>query len=335
VYTLIGADGRPYRSRARGTLGGHRRNKGYGRLDCPAALRWIAKGKYVRHRVFFRDEATALAAGYRPCATCLPDRYAAWKDGRLTVELRPRGPFDAGHMLAFLGARAVPGVEAVDGSTYTRSLALAGGPATVRLRLGPRRITASFAVSARTDVHEATRKVRRLLDLDADMAGVRRALGELARARPGIRNVGAVDREEIAIRAVVGQQVSVAGARTVLGRLAAAHGDPLPPALALPGVTRLFPAASTLATAALPMPSSRGRALAGLADADFDRLEEVKGIGPWTAAYVRMRTGDPDVLLETDLVVRRRLDALRPPPDPDAWSPFRSYATQQLWAAAT
>jgi Metal binding domain of Ada len=82
VYTLIGADGKPYESATPGTLGGHRRNKVYGRLDCPGALRWIAKGKYVRHRVFFPDEATALAAGHRPCARCMPEQYRMWKEGR-------------------------------------------------------------------------------------------------------------------------------------------------------------------------------------------------------------------------------------------------------------
>ena len=81
TYALVGADGRPYASATPGTLGGHRRNKVYGRLDCAGALRWIAKGKYVRHRVFFADEATAIAAGYRPCARCMPERYRAWKAG--------------------------------------------------------------------------------------------------------------------------------------------------------------------------------------------------------------------------------------------------------------
>ncbi|HKC29119.1 MAG TPA: Ada metal-binding domain-containing protein [Jatrophihabitans sp.] len=78
-YTLIGADGRPYRSETPGALGGHRRSRIYGRLDCPSALRWIARGKYVANRVFFADEATARAAGYRPCHDCLPDQYAAAK----------------------------------------------------------------------------------------------------------------------------------------------------------------------------------------------------------------------------------------------------------------
>jgi methylated-DNA-[protein]-cysteine S-methyltransferase len=79
TWTLVGGDGRPYESRTPGTLGGHRRSKGYGRLDCRAALRWIAKGHYVKHRVFFADEATAVAAGYRPCAVCMPERYAEWR----------------------------------------------------------------------------------------------------------------------------------------------------------------------------------------------------------------------------------------------------------------
>ncbi len=79
AYTLIGTDGRPHESSTPGTLGGHRRTRVYGRLDCPGALRWIARGHYVAHRVFFADEETAIAAGYRPCARCLPERYREWK----------------------------------------------------------------------------------------------------------------------------------------------------------------------------------------------------------------------------------------------------------------
>ena len=81
-YRLIGADGREYLSPTPGTLGGHRRTKGYGRLDCRVALRWIAKGHYVKWRVFFADEATAIAAGYRPCGVCMPEEYRAWKAQR-------------------------------------------------------------------------------------------------------------------------------------------------------------------------------------------------------------------------------------------------------------
>ncbi len=81
-YRLIGRDGREYLSERPGTLGGHRRTRVYGRLDCPGALRWIAKGHYVRHRVFFADEETAIAAGYRPCSVCLPERYREWRASR-------------------------------------------------------------------------------------------------------------------------------------------------------------------------------------------------------------------------------------------------------------
>ncbi len=82
-YTLIGPDGQPYESVVKGTLGGHRKLKLYGRLDCPSALRFIAKGQYVQHRVFFLDEDDAIAAGYRPCAKCLPEKYKKWKESNV------------------------------------------------------------------------------------------------------------------------------------------------------------------------------------------------------------------------------------------------------------
>ena len=82
VYTLTGADGKTYQSFEKGDWGGHRGSRIYGRLDCPAALRAIARGGYVKHRVFFEDEATAVAAGYRPCGTCCGDRYRTWKETR-------------------------------------------------------------------------------------------------------------------------------------------------------------------------------------------------------------------------------------------------------------
>ncbi|MFB9775947.1 Ada metal-binding domain-containing protein [Brevibacterium otitidis] len=82
TYTLLGADRTPYESATPGALGGHRAGRLYGRMDCPSALRSIAKGGYVTNRVFFADEATAIAAGFRPCGTCLPEKYAAWKHTR-------------------------------------------------------------------------------------------------------------------------------------------------------------------------------------------------------------------------------------------------------------
>lgn len=93
MFRLIGPDGRPYESDIPGAFGGHSRLKAYGRLDCPSALRWIAAGHYLRHRVFFADEAAAIAAGYRPCARCLPERYAIWKASLVNkrrTRLQPR-----------------------------------------------------------------------------------------------------------------------------------------------------------------------------------------------------------------------------------------------------
>lgn len=92
TYTLIGADGKPYISERKGSLGGHRRLKIYGRLDCPSALRHIAAGEYVRHRVFFSDELTAVAAGYRPCGICMRERYRLWKRCRQTNAENQQGP---------------------------------------------------------------------------------------------------------------------------------------------------------------------------------------------------------------------------------------------------
>ncbi|MET8518227.1 hypothetical protein, partial [Streptomyces sp. NPDC005077] len=89
MYTLLGADGLPYRSTTPGTLGGHRRGRLYGRLDCPSALRALARGHYVAHRVFFPDETTAITAGYRPCAVCLPATYARWKQNRESASAIP------------------------------------------------------------------------------------------------------------------------------------------------------------------------------------------------------------------------------------------------------
>lgn len=83
IYKLIGSDGATYESAEPGMFGAHRGNKIYGRLDCASALAWIARGHYVRHRVFFRDEETAIAAGYRPCGRCMPAEYAAWKAGQV------------------------------------------------------------------------------------------------------------------------------------------------------------------------------------------------------------------------------------------------------------
>jgi AraC family transcriptional regulator of adaptative response / DNA-3-methyladenine glycosylase II len=206
-------------------------------------------------------------------------------------------------------------------------------------------------------------RCRRLLDLDADPVAVDETLSldpllsPSVRRSPGKRMPGAVDGTELAVRAVIGQQISVAGARTVTGRLVGAAGRPL--RHPRPTVTHLFPTAEEIATAgdaAFGMPGSRRRTLgalaAGIADGavritlgeDPDQLEDrllaVPGIGPWTTAYISMRAlGHPDAFLPTDLGVRRGIARMGQNDDPatvmrlaERWRPWRAYAIAHLWA---
>ncbi len=283
---------------------------------------------------------------------------------QLEVRLARRAPFDFDALIAFLGARAVPGVEEVVGGTYRRSLRLPHGPATVEVADDGAAIRCLFALTDLRDLGPAVARVRRLLDLDADPVAVGDVLGHdpvlrrLIRAAPGRRAPGAVDGAELAVRAVIGQQVSVAAARTIAGRIVAALGMPLP--MPSGGLTHLFVDPDRLAGASdadLPMPAARRRSLRALAgaladgslalDAGADRrsalaaLGGLPGIGPWTAGYIALRAlGDPDVLLADDLGVRRAARSLGLPGDPaalraraEAWRPWRSYATHHLWAS--
>jgi AraC family transcriptional regulator, regulatory protein of adaptative response / DNA-3-methyladenine glycosylase II len=261
------------------------------------------------------------------------------------LALEHRRPFHGAGLLAFLAARAVPGVEEVtaDGR-YRRSLRLAHGPGVVELDL--RRVTGALLAGDPRDAAEAERRCRALLDLDVDPVAVDATLvsdpwmRDLVAAAPGIRVPGHVDPVELAVRAVLGQQVSVPAAVTLAARLVAAHGEPLPEPAG--GVTRLFPSAEAIDAAVLAMPRARAEALKRLARAvgdglelrDRDRLLALGGIGPWTADYLALRSGDRDVLLATDLGVRRALSRL-PGADPERWRPYRSYAVMHLWSAGS
>jgi AraC family transcriptional regulator of adaptative response / DNA-3-methyladenine glycosylase II len=222
-------------------------------------------------------------------------------------------------------------------------------------------VRASLRLDDLRDLTATVARCRRLLDLDADPEAIAaqlepdRVLGALVRDRPGMRVPGCVEGFEIAIRAIVGQQVSVPAARTVLGRLAARYGEPL--AEPAGPVTHRFPAPEALAEvdpAELPFPRRRADALRALArlavddgvrfDAGADSaaalgaLLEIPGVGPWTASYVAMRAfADPDAFLPTDVGVRHGLKRLGVGPGravevAEAWRPWRSYAVMQLWA---
>jgi len=284
----------------------------------------------------------------------------------LALRLRYRAPFDAAGLLGFLGARAVPGVERLDGATYRRVLRLPHGLGVAALTPAADgdHVRCELALGDLRDLGTAVQRCRRLLDLDADPVAVAEALGAdpllrgSVRRDPGRRVPGAVDGAELAVRAVLGQQVSVAGARTLAGRLAAALGEPLDAGDEV--LAHAFPAAAVVAAAnpaTLGLTRSRASALVGLCAAiaagDLDlepgadrdearaRLLALPGIGPWTAEYIAMRAlGDPDAFPATDLGVRRALERAGQPGDPasaaalgERWRPWRAYAVQHLWAS--
>ncbi|GAA3239385.1 AlkA N-terminal domain-containing protein [Actinocorallia longicatena] len=277
------------------------------------------------------------------------------------LRLPYRRPYAAGEIFDFLGRRALPGVEEITGERgariYRRTLRLPHGPgfAAVHEEHGDRGwLDCVLQLSELRDLTAATQRIRRLFDLDADPAAVAAhfaddpVLGPLAAARPGLRAPGAADPHEAAVKAVLGQQITVEAARRLGGTLVEAYGERLPSSCG--SLTTLFPATSVLAGADLEelgMPRSRRATIITLAaaldsgavvldpGADREKAERdllaLRGIGPWTAGYIRMRSlGDPDVLLSGDVALNQAL-ARHPGARPDGWSPWGSYATHHLW----
>ncbi|MEU8084131.1 AlkA N-terminal domain-containing protein [Micromonospora sp. NPDC049101] len=296
--------------------------------------------------------------------------------GTIALRLAYRPPLHAGALLDFFAVRALPGVDEVRDGAYHRGLRLPHGTGEVALTPAAGHVAATLRLTDVRDLAPAVARCRRLLDLDADPAAIDAtlaadpALAPAVAAEPGIRVPRAVDGFEMAVRAIIGQQISLPAAKKTLTRLLTASLRPVDHEVIATdsGVSgqqlhdhRGFLSAEELLSlpdSGFGMPVGRRETLRGVAravvdgsvdlGASADRGEAVRGllalpgIGPWTANYLAMRAfGDPDILLSTDLAVRRGAAALGLPDNPtnldryaERWRPWRSYATMRLWRAA-
>ncbi|MDZ4379414.1 MAG: AlkA N-terminal domain-containing protein [Xanthomonadaceae bacterium] len=281
----------------------------------------------------------------------------------LTLRLCYRPPFDFAALLGFLGKRAMPGLERVDADSYQRLAGTPEAPVRLRITADPQQPELHLQIDGADPraIPDLVRRVRRLFDLDADLAPVHRVFASdplLARGiaqRPGLRVPGGWDGFEIAVRAILGQQISVTGATTLAARLLRSYGTPC--ATSSDGFDRFFPPPEALRMAPLEgigLPRARAASLRALAAAvadgvvDFSagqRLDEfvarlcaLPGIGPWTAHYVAMRAlGHPDAFPSGDLILRQSLGGDTTLKERDcearsqAWRPWRAYAVVHLW----
>jgi AraC family transcriptional regulator of adaptative response / DNA-3-methyladenine glycosylase II len=279
----------------------------------------------------------------------------------LNFELSFRPPYDWAAVSAFLGARAIAGVEALEDGRYRRTVRIAQEGKDhlgwIEVSLSPKKPALRIAVSASLArvLPPVLSRVKALMDLSCNPVEVAQALGALAHKHPGMRVPGAFDGFEVAVRAILGQQVSVAAARTVAGRFALALGDPLE--TPFDALNTVFPAATRVADtppgriARLGLPGARARTILALAravadgdlvlmpnadiEATLERLRALPGVGEWTAQYIAMRSlAWPDAFPHTDLGVMKALgtkDARRVLAAAEAWRPWRAYAVMHLW----
>ena len=287
----------------------------------------------------------------------------------VTLRLRYRPPYDWGSVLAHLRARAIDGVERAGDDEYARTVLEGGHPSTVTVAHLPDCQSLAATIRSRSVrvLPAIVARVRRLFDLGADVAGIGEhlsgdpLLAPLVEARPGLRIPGSWDGFELAVRAILGQQVTVHAARRLVERLARLCGTPMPPGQSTePGLTLLFPTAAQVARAdlaELAVPEARRRALSAMADAAqadprlFDpletvektvaRLRTIRGVGDWTAHYIALRAGgEPDAFPSSDVGLLRAAGANGSRPTPselharaERWRPWRAYAAQHLWTA--
>ncbi len=285
-------------------------------------------------------------------------------EGKLSLRLQYRPPFDGEALLTYLEKRTIPGVEEVTSGCYRRTVAFAQSRGIVEVEP----LVAGNAIGIHVQLNNLSalnllvQRCRRLCDLDADPVAIARVLrtdpllAPLVDAHPGLRVPGAINGFEFAVRAIIGQQISVAGARTLVGRLVKALGEPL--ASPAGSLTHIFPSPEVIAEAdmtGLGLTQRRIMALQALAqgvvrqelilDASAEReetatrLQALPGVGPWTAAYIAMRAlSDPDAFPVSDLGLRRAFERRGLAADSksiglraEAWRPWRAYATQHLW----
>jgi AraC family transcriptional regulator of adaptative response / DNA-3-methyladenine glycosylase II len=348
-----------------------------------AQTRRLALAKQLLQDTTMPLAAVAFAAGFasvrrfnalfqrrfgRPPSALRPAHGDGEPSETITLRLDYRAPLAWAELLAFLRGRAIPGVERVAGDEYARTVSLGehhGWLAVAPAPGGRAALRARVSLSLASRLMEIVARLRALFDLDARPDAIAAALGRdraLTRrvaASPGLRVPGAFDGFELAVRAVLGQQISVAGATTLSGRLAERFGAPL--AGAPEGLSRRFPSAATLAAAgparvrAIGLPEARARTIIALARAVADErlelhpgadpaaataaLEELPGIGPWTAQVVAMRALRwPDAFPGGDLGVRKALGVAgtaEAEARAEAWRPWRAYGVMHLWTNAS
>ena len=272
---------------------------------------------------------TAMKRAYRMAPRDMRRGRVA-DDGDIVVRLPYRKPFDYHGLLAFLRPRAIKGVEHVTHDEYRRTIAFGDARGVIRVRDDDGVLLLSVPRAFTHTLKPIVDRVRRLFDVFADPDTIAEDLGRdrtlraLVRRWPGARVPGAWDPFELAVRAVVGQQVSVAAATTLMGRLASRYGTAIE--TGDPALTHVFPSAEVLREAAIEgMPASRAETIRRVAGGSLD----VKGVGPWTRSYIAMRSGDPDAFPETDLVLRKAMDDIGT--RAEAWRPWRAYAAILLW----
>ena len=350
-----------------------------------AQTRRVLFAKQLIHETRMPMAQVALAAGFgsvrrfnetfqnlfhRPPSALRHKTSATPEDG-VTLRLRYRAPYDWESILGFLAARAIPEVEVVENGRYLRTVEMDGLSGTIEVSHQPERqnICVKIRFPNVRSLPAIVARVRRQFDIGADIETIDEQLSAdpllapLIAQRPGLRAPGGWDGFELAVRAVLGQQISVAAARRLAGQVAALHGKPLAKAyMGHPRLSRLFPSAERLAkvkSIALGMPSARLATLkllaqaavadsnlfrqAGSIDQAIDRLKAIPGIGEWTAQYIALRAiREMDAFPASDIGLLRgasRIDqaALSNPARllhrAESWRPWRAYAAQHLWAA--